>query len=181
MVRKEQRQILDESRLLSATQFLRDYFGEIPVTSIILGSGLAAFADTLTDAKSIPTRQIPHYPVSTVEGHPGRWVVGKCHAIPVLALQGRIHGYEGYSQDQIGFPIHLLAELGVRHLIVTNAAGGINRFYVPGQFMVIVDHINLTFDNPLWGRNLHKYGPRFPDMYSAYDPEFIEIAMEEGR
>ncbi|RMD95918.1 MAG: purine-nucleoside phosphorylase, partial [Calditrichaeota bacterium] len=79
------------------------------------------------------------------------------------------------------FPIHLLAELGVRHLIVTNAAGGINRFCVPGQFMVIVDHINLTFDNPLWGQNLHKYGPRFPDMYSAYDPEFIEIAMEEGR
>ena len=181
MIRKQARIIVDEDKINLAKKFVHDRLGELPETAIILGSGLAAFADGLREATTLNTREIPHYPTSTVEGHPGKWLVGKSDGARVVAMQGRIHGYEGYTHSQIAYPIHLMAELGVRKIIITNAAGAINRFFVPGQFMAIVDHINLTFDNPLWGPNVHKFGPRFPDMYSAYEPEYIRIAIAEGK
>ena len=181
MTRTTQRELIHENRLQEAVEVVKTRLDPIPTTAVILGSGLAGFVDTLEKRISLSTGDIPHYPASTVEGHPGRWVVGRCEGLPLLVMQGRIHGYEGYRHDQIAFPIHIMAEVGVRTLVITNAAGAINRFYKPGDFMVIVDHINLTFDNPLFGPRPARMGPRFPDMIYAYDPEYVEIALEAGR
>jgi purine-nucleoside phosphorylase len=171
---------IDTNQLTTSTNAVKQHFGAIPPTAIILGSGLGHFAETLTNSKFLPTSSIPHYPISTVSGHKGYWVIGKCEGRPVLAVQGRVHGYEGLSHARGAFPVHLMAELGVKNLIITNAAGGINRFYKAGDLMVIDDHINLTFKNPLFGRNDPKRGPRFPDMSAPYDKDFVEIAMHES-
>ncbi len=181
MIRRQQVSFVDPKELEAAREYVRKALGEFPEVAIVLGSGLGHFAEAMQVVRSLATRDIPHYPVSTVVGHKGQWVLGEIAGVPILAVRGRVHGYEGYSHAQVAFPIHLLTELGVKKLIITNAAGGINRFYRPGDFMVIVDHINLMFDNPLFGPSPRQMGPRFPDMYSAYDPEFIAIALEEGR
>lgn len=174
------REIVDTETLRAATAFCQEKLNPFPKTAIVLGSGLGDFADALETTRALATRDIPGYHPSTVEGHRGRWVIGKHDGREILAVQGRIHGYEGHSHAAVAFPVHLMSELGIHNLIVTNAAGGINRFYAPGHFMVIVDHINLTFDNPLFGRNDHRLGPRFPDMVAPYDPEFIAAAMDAG-
>lgn len=172
---------VDRQALQQATGRVRAHFGSIPNTAVILGSGLGAFGAALREVQTLPSHRIPGYPASTVAGHRGRWLVGKAGERPVLVVQGRIHAYEGYSFQQVAFPVHLLAELGVRYLVITNAAGAINRFYAPGDFMVIADHINLTFGNPLLGRNDARLGPRFPDMVKAYDPALMALALECGQ
>jgi purine-nucleoside phosphorylase len=164
------------SQLKKAVDFIRSKTEEIPKVGIILGSGLGSFAEELKNKTVIATSTIPHYPVSTVEGHAGKLVFGELDRVKVLALQGRVHAYEGYSLAQVTFPVHLIAELGVRNLIVTNAAGGLNPNFRPGDLMLIVDHINLMFDNPLFGKNEPKLGPRFPDMTQPYDFQLIELA-----
>lgn len=143
---------------------------------IVLGSGLGAFADRLENAVVVDCRDIPHYPVSTVEGHAGRWVFGKVGEVDVLAMQGRVHAYEGYPISAVTYPIHLMAELGIRTLIVTNAAGAVSTRLRPGDLMLIVDHVNLMFDNPIFGRNDPRLGPRFPDMSEPYSRELVAVA-----
>jgi purine-nucleoside phosphorylase len=152
-----------------------------PRVGLVLGSGLGAFADELDAAVRIPYAKIPGFPVSTAVGHAGRLVVGKAGGVPVAAMQGRVHLYEGYSARDVVFPMRVLARLGVRAVILTNAAGGINLEFKQGALVVIRDHINLQGSNPLVGPNEEKFGPRFPDMTQAYWAAYREIAMVEAK
>jgi purine-nucleoside phosphorylase len=151
-----------------------------PAVGVVLGSGLGAFADGLEEAAALPFREIPHFPASTVEGHGGALVVGRSGASPVAVLKGRVHFYEGYGLDEVVFPVRVLGRLGVRTLVVTNAAGAINPAYAPGDLMVIEDHVNLL-GNPLVGPNERELGPRFPDMSEAYDRGLRDAAEAAGR
>ncbi len=152
-----------------------------PKVGLILGSGLSALADSVKQAVSIPFSDIAHFPVSTVAGHQGRLVIGTLESQPVLVMQGRGHYYEGYSMAQIGLPIRVMQLMGIEMLIVTNAAGGLNMTYQAGEVMVIRDHINLIGMaglNPLRGPNLAEFGPRFPSMNAAYEPELRDLARK---
>ncbi len=137
--------------------------------AIVLGSGLGAFADALADSRGVPFSALPGFPTATVQGHKGRLVYGTSGGIPVLALQGRLHGYEGHDAATVAFPARVLSVLGARALVVTNAAGGCNPDFVPGDLMRITDHLNFTGKNPLTGPNEEALGPRFPDLSTAYD------------
>ncbi|MDZ7359991.1 MAG: purine-nucleoside phosphorylase [candidate division KSB1 bacterium] len=173
--------IVDEHLLQQAASFIKTKVGAIPQLAAILGSGLGPFADAAQKAVSISTSVIPNYPVSTVSGHAGRWVLGEIEGKPILLMQGRIHTYEGYPISRVTFPVHLMAEIGVKKLIVTNAAGGVNPLFKPGDLMLIDDHINLMFANPLRGQHEHKWGPRWPDMSDPYSRELQEVAMSVAR
>ena len=151
-----------------------------PKVALVLGSGLGAFADEFETATKIPYAQIPHFPRSTAIGHAGQLVLGKVDGIAVAGMQGRVHLYEGYSAKQVAFPIRVFARMGVKALIVTNAAGGIDLNYSEGALVALHDHINLQGANPLIGPNDERFGPRFPDMTRAYDPEFRRFAAEAG-
>lgn len=148
--------------------------------AIVLGSGLGAFAGDLTEATEISYDQIPGFARATVEGHAGRLVIGKAGEITVAAMQGRFHFYEGYSLQDVTFPIRVLKLLGVRTLVLTNAAGSLNVEFTPGSLMVITDHLNLLGDNPLRGENDERFGPRFPDLSTVYSPDLQNIVIEEG-
>ena len=148
---------------------------------IILGSGLNALADSVQQADVIPFGELPNWPVSTVQGHSGRLVIGELEGQSVLVMQGRIHYYEGYSMSQITLPVRVMLRLGLEIMIVTNAAGGVNPEFVPGDVMLITDNLNLmgmTGANPLMGPNIDELGPRFPDMSQAYDLELMSIARK---
>lgn len=147
---------------------------------IILGSGLGGLGNKIKEAVEIPYEDIPGFPLSTVEGHDGKLIIGKLSSKNVVAMQGRFHYYEGYPLDQVVFPIRVMIGLGIKTLIVTNAAGGVDESFVPGDLMIIEDHINFTGQNPLIGKNLDEYGPRFVDMSKAYDEELIKLATEVG-
>lgn len=165
----------------AAASYLQARMAVSPTVGIVLGSGLGALAEAVEDAVAIPFGEIPHWPVSTVQGHSGRMVVGRLAGVPVAVMQGRAHLYEGYSGAQLALPVRVMALLGIKTLIVTNAAGGINPAFVPGDVMVITDHINLpgmAGRNPLMGPNLDAFGPRFPDMGNAYDRELRALALE---
>src|SRR2546421_3533138 len=151
-----------------------------PSVAIVLGSGLGAFADELTESTSLAYKDIAGFAQATVEGHAGRLVIGKTGEVPIVAMQGRFHFYEGYSLEDVTFPIRVLKSLGVRQLILTNAAGSLNTEFTPGSLMVISDHINLMGVNPLIGRNDERFGPRFPDLTSTYDPDLQSIVIEEA-
>ncbi len=155
-----------------------------PHVAIILGSGLGAFADEFEDSVAIPYSEIPGFVSSTAEGHVGRLVIGKVGQIPVLATQGRVHFYEGYSLEEVTFPIRTFKLLGIKTLVLTNAAGGVNVQLQQGALMVISDHLNLMGVNPLRGPNDERFGPRFPDMSEAYSRDLqeavIEVAREQG-
>lgn len=153
---------------------------ESPV-AIVLGSGLGGFADELSAATAIPYAEIPGFARATVEGHAGRLVVGKIGDSAVAAMQGRFHFYEGYSLEDVTFPIRVLKLLGVRTLILTNASGALNVEFIPGSLMVITDHINLLGVNPLIGPNDERFGPRFPDLSNTYANELQEIVLMEAR
>jgi purine-nucleoside phosphorylase len=142
---------------------------------VVLGSGLGGFADSLEEAVVIPFDEIPHVPAPTVAGHPGALVLGRAGGVPVAALKGRIHFYEGRPLEDVVFPVRVLGRLGVRILVLTNAAGAINPTFQAGELMILRDHINLL-GNPLVGPNADELGPRFPDMTNAYDPRLREIA-----
>lgn len=150
-------------------------------TFVILGSGLGAFAESLQDAVSIPYSEIPHLPQSTVVGHAGRLVVGLCQGTPVSVMAGRFHFYEGYAMEEVTFPIRIAGLAGIKNIIITNAAGGLNSNFQPGDFMILEDHINLLGNSPLRGRNDERFGPRFPDMTDAYYGPFKDLAEREGK
>ena len=165
----------------SAAAFLLSQTSLRPKIGIVLGSGLGAFADDLTDAIRIHYSQIPSFPRSTAIGHPGQMVIGKAGGIPVAVMQGRVHLYEGYSPAEVAFPTRVLGRMGIRALILTNAAGGINLEYRQGALVVISDHINLQGQNPLVGPNDERLGPRFPDMTQAYWKPYRELALAASR
>jgi purine-nucleoside phosphorylase len=165
----------------AAAQFILARTRMRPKIGLVLGSGLGAFADSLTDAARVPFSDIPNFPRSTAIGHAGHMVIGKAGAVPVAAMQGRVHCYEGYSAQQVTFPIRVFGRMGVRAVILTNAAGGINLSYSQGALALIRDHINLQGVNPLAGANDDRFGVRFPDMTRAYATEYRAIAREEAK
>jgi purine-nucleoside phosphorylase len=164
-----------------ATRIIRARIAVEPRIAIILGSGLGGFADDFDEAVGIPYEEIPGFMRSTAQGHAGRLVIGKVDTVPVVAMQGRVHYYEGYSLEEVTFPIRTFKLLGIKTLILTNAAGGINVQLTQGGLMVLTDHLNLMGDNPLRGANDERFGPRFPDMSSVYSPELQELTVEEAR
>jgi purine-nucleoside phosphorylase len=169
------------ARAERAAKYIRAKTKLRPQVALVLGSGLGAFADEFTGATRIDYKKIPHFPHSTAEGHAGRLVIGTVEGVPVVAMQGRVHFYEGYSMEEVTFPMRVLARLGVNAAILTNAAGGINANYKEGALVVMRDHINLQGTNPLIGPNDERFGLRWPDMTRAYDRKAMEIALEEGR
>ncbi len=165
----------------SAAQFVLSNMALRPTVAVILGSGLGAFAEHLTNASTLPFHHIPEFPRSTAIGHEGNLVIGLCAECPVAAMQGRVHLYEGYTPQQVAFPIRVLSRMGIKALVLTNAAGGINFRYRPGDLVVIADHINLQQQNPLLGPNDDRFGPRFPDMTQAYSRRLRGLAHEAAR
>src|SRR5271167_5284429 len=151
-----------------------------PQIGLVLGSGLGSFADDLGDAVRIPYAHIPTFPRSTAVGHAGQLVIGKSGVVPVAVMQGRVHLYEGYSASEVAFPTRVLGRCGIRALILTNAAGGINVEYGQGALVILRDHINLQGQNPLTGANDERFGPRFPDMSYTYARHYRGIALEEA-
>ena len=164
-----------------AAEHIRSKTGYRPEVGIILGSGLGSIAEAVENPDIIPYNEIPDWPVSTVVGHAGRLVIGQLEGKPVMVMQGRVHFYEGYSMQQVTFPVRVMQRLGVQTLIVTNAAGAIHPEFVPGDIMLITDHISLsamTGNNPLHGANLEEFGERFPDMSQPYDRQLRETARK---
>lgn len=160
--------------------FLKKRFPFLPTTIIQLGTGLGDFAHSITTEMSIPFSELPHFPTSTVTSHQGNLILGTLEDHPVVLLQGRFHFYEGYSTKEITFPIRVLSLLGVKNLIVTNAAGGLNPLFPPGSIMVIRDHLNFLGENPLRGPNVDAWGPRFPDLSEPYSPALIKTALDSA-
>jgi len=171
-------------KIKQTADFIRSQVDEMPKTAIILGTGLGALVDHIEDKKYIPYKQIPNFPVSTVEGHSGNLIFGRLGEKKVMAMQGRFHYYEGYDMKQVTFPVRVMKALGIETLFVSNAAGGMNKDFVVGDIMIITDHINLFPENPLRGKNYAELGPRFPAMTEAYSHELIsladKIAAEKG-
>jgi purine-nucleoside phosphorylase len=165
-------------KLQETTAFLKEKGVQKADFGLILGSGLGELADEIQEPLAIPFSEIPHFPVSTVVGHAGQLVVGTLAGKKVLAMQGRFHYYEGYSMQTVTYPVRVMAALGVHSMIVTNAAGGVNEQFSPGDLMLINDQINFTGDNPLIGQNEEEMGPRFPDMSHAYTESYREIIKQ---
>ena len=170
-------------RIQETAEFLRNRMHTNPETAIILGTGLGSLVGEITEEYEISYQDIPHFPVSTVEGHSGKLIFGKLGNKDIMAMQGRFHFYEGYSMKEVTFPIRVMKELGIRTLFVSNAAGGMNPNFEIGDLMIITDHINFFPEHPLRGKNI-PYGPRFPDMSEAYNKDLIQkadkIAEEKG-
>jgi purine-nucleoside phosphorylase len=171
----------DFTRAEAAAQFLLLQTSLCPTIGLVLGSGLGGFAGELSEATRIPYANIPYFPRSTAVGHAGQMVIGNVGDVSVAAMQGRVHLYEGYSPNEVAFPIRALGRLGIRAVILTNAAGGINLQYKQGALVVISDHINLQGNNPLVGPNDDRLGPRFPDMTQAYCKPYREITLQAAR
>src|ERR1700692_3237567 len=164
----------------AAAQFILARTTLRPKIGLVLGCGLGAFADSLTDATRIPYAEIPTFPRSTAIGHAGQMVLGRAGSVAVAAMQGRAHLYEGYSAQEVTFPMRVFGRMGVRAVILTNAAGGINLSYSQGALVLIRDHINLQGSNPLVGPNDDRFGVRFPDLTHAYAKDYRQIAREEA-
>jgi purine-nucleoside phosphorylase len=173
-----------KSQISESLDFIRTQTTMVPEIAIILGTGLGALADQVNDRLDIPYEKIPHFPVSTVETHAGTLVFGIISGKKVVIMNGRMHYYEGYSMQEITYPIRVMKALGANTLILSNAAGSMNQYYETGDIIIITDHINLMGDNPLRGINDDSLGPRYPDMFDAYSPDLIELAystaMKEG-
>jgi purine-nucleoside phosphorylase len=163
-------------RIQDAVAAVRQQSSLVPELAIILGTGLGGLAKEIVAAATIPYEQIPGFPLSTVESHAGRLILGTLGGRPVVAMQGRFHRYEGYALQQVTFPLRVMYALGARILVVTNVSGGMHPLWAPGDLMLIADHINLLGDNPLVGRNDDRLGPRFPDMSDPYDSGFRALA-----
>ncbi|MGB9701084.1 MAG: purine-nucleoside phosphorylase [Thermodesulfobacteriota bacterium] len=161
-----------------ASQYIYSTIQAKPQVGIILGTGLGGLVEKVAMKKIMEYKNIPHFPLSTVEGHAGRLIYGTISGKEILVMQGRVHFYEGYSLDQVTFPIRVMKKLGIEILIISNAAGGLNPLFSPGEVMVINDHINFTGQNPLIGPNLEEFGPRFPDMSAVYDRKLITLFEE---
>ena len=165
-------------KIKEASAFIQKKTQVEPRFGIILGTGLGGLIQEINMLKVINYEDIPHFPVSTVESHSGKLIFGKLSGKPVVAMQGRFHYYEGYTMQQVVFPVRVMKMLGIERLLVSNAAGGLNPSYSISQLMVIDDHINLLPENPLTGKNLDELGVRFPDMLDAYDKDMLEKAMQ---
>ena len=170
-------------KIQETAEFLRGKMTTTPETAIILGTGLGSLVNEITDKYEIEYKDIPNFPLSTVEGHSGKLIFGKLGNKEIMAMQGRFHFYEGYSMKEVTFPVRVMRELGIKTLFVSNAAGGMNPDFLIGDLMIINDHINFFPEHPLRGKNI-PYGDRFPDMSAAYDKQLIamakEIAAEKG-
>ena len=171
-------------KLSTAAQYIQNVRHFVPKVGMVLGSGLGTFVERVQDVVIIPYGEIPFFHKTSVEGHQGRLILGFIENVPVVILQGRLHAYEGHEMDEIVFSVRTLATLGAETLILTNAAGGINKEFSPGDLVLIKDHINLMGKNPLLGPNIDELGPRFPDMTEAYSPEirghFHQVAKENN-
>lgn len=165
-------------KIQETVKFIKSKTEIIPNIGLILGSGLGSLADRIENPVIIKYEEIPNFPISTVEGHAGQLVIGELAGNTVVAMQGRFHFYEGYPLEDVTFPIRTMIGLGIESMIVTNAAGGANLEYKPGDLMIIQDHINFTGQNPLMGKNLDELGPRFLDMTWAYNRDYIQIAKD---
>ena len=165
-------------KIKQTADYIRSKAGNVPETAIILGTGLGALVDHITEKKYIPYTEIPNFPVSTVEGHSGNLIFGRLGNRQVIAMQGRFHYYEGYDMKEVTFPVRVMKQLGVKTLFVSNAAGGMNKEFRVGDIMIITDHINLFPENPLRGKNYEELGPRFPAMTEAYDKRLVAAAEE---
>ncbi len=165
-------------KINQTAEFLKSKLPLIPQTAIILGTGLGELATQITEKTEISYEIIPNFPVSTVEGHSGKLILGKLGETFILAMQGRFHYYEGYDMKQVTFPVRVMAALGIKTLLLSNAAGGINPDFEIGDIMIINDHINLFPEHPLHGKNYKELGVRFPDMSEAYSKELIEKALQ---
>lgn len=168
-------------KIKESVDFIASKVNNLPKIGLVLGSGLGDLANKIENPVIIKYEDIPSFPKSTVEGHAGQLVIGELAGKIVVAMQGRFHFYEGYSLKDVTFPIRVMIELGADSLIVTNAAGGVNTQFVPGDLMIIQDHINFTGQNPLIGGNLNELGPRFVDMSRAYNRDYINMAKEVGK
>lgn len=167
-------------KINQTADYLRSKVADMPEIAIILGTGLGSLVDHITDKLYIPYKEIPNFPVSTVEGHSGNLIFGMLGGKRVMAMQGRFHYYEGYDMKQVTVPVRVMQVLGVRTLLVSNAAGGMNKEFKVGDVMVITDHINLFPENPLRGKNYEEWGPRFPAMTEAYSKKLVAIADKIG-
>jgi purine-nucleoside phosphorylase len=165
------------TKIAEASQYILSKIKHRPKIGIVLGSGLGIYVDQIQDKIIIPYHEIPHFKKTSVEGHDGRLIIGQVNNVTVVALQGRLHAYEGYPMEEIVLPVRTLAALGIEYLILTNASGGINHDFHPGDLVMIEDHINLTGRNPLVGPNIAELGPRFPDMSTAYDPDLHRLFL----
>jgi purine-nucleoside phosphorylase len=159
-------------------RFLKEKIKRKPSVAIILGTGLGGLTESIEVDTLLPYEQIPHFPKSTVEGHQGNLIFGKLKGKDVAVLQGRFHYYEGYSTRELTFPLRTLSQLGAETLVVTNAAGGLDTSFIPGTIMVISDHLNFIWENPLRGKNVDAWGPRFPDLSEPYDRKLIDLTMQ---
>ncbi|KNZ70775.1 purine nucleoside phosphorylase I [Thermincola ferriacetica] len=171
----------EKAKFQETVNFIRDKFTEKADLAMILGSGLGILADAVEDKKVIDYKDIPNFPVSTVEGHAGQLVFGRLEGKKVLLMNGRFHYYEGYHIKEVVYPVRVMQLLGIKILLVTNAAGGINHAFAPGDLMIIEDHINLMGTNPLLGPNEEEFGPRFPDMSEAYNKGLRKLAERVAR
>jgi purine-nucleoside phosphorylase len=162
----------------ACADFIKSKHKTTPEIAIILGTGLGGLAREIEVETSLPYSDLPDFPLSTVEGHSGRLLLGKLSGKPVVAMQGRFHNYEGYDGIQITYPVRVMKMLGAKTLVASNAAGGLNPTYRKGDLMIIADHINLLGFNPLHGKNDERFGPRFPDMSAPYAPELVELAQK---
>ncbi len=169
------------NELREAAAYLQSRIIDQTKTGIVLGTGLGGLVNKIEIEASIPYEQIPHFPVSTVQGHQGRLIVGRIGEVPVLAMQGRFHYYEGYTMEQVTFPARVMKLLGIERFFVSNASGGLNPGFKVGDVMVITDHINMFGTNPLIGPNVDEFGPRFPDMSQTYSQRLIARALEIGK
>lgn len=167
-----------KQQIMEAAGYLRERMVTAPSVGIMTGTGLGESLDAMKVGSSIGYEDIPHFPRSTAPGHHGRLLTGTLSGVPVIAFQGRFHLYEGYSPKEVAFPVRVMRLLGVKTLILTNAAGGLNLTFQPGDIMVISDHINLTGENPLAGPNIEEWGPRFPDMTAVYDGKLADSAQK---
>ncbi|WP_346692779.1 purine-nucleoside phosphorylase [Coprobacter fastidiosus] len=165
-------------KIKETAAFIKERFSIIPETAIILGTGLGELVNHITNQKELAYKDIPNFPISTVEGHSGKLIFGKLGTKDIMAMQGRFHFYEGYDMKQVTFPVRVMKQLGVKTLFVSNAAGGMNPTFKVGDLMVIRDHINLFPEHPLHGKNYNELGPRFPDMSEAYSKRLIKKAFE---
>lgn len=168
------------NKIFEASQYIKSKSKLKPKIGIVLGSGLGIYIDQIQNKIVIPFEEIPHFKQTSVEGHSGAVIIGEVNGVSVLALQGRIHAYEGHEMNEIVLPIRTMAALGLQYLFLTNASGGINTNFHPGDLIIISDHINLSGRNPLVGPNLNELGPRFPDMGNAYDKELSELIYKSG-
>lgn len=169
------------NKILKSADYIREKIAIAPKYGLVLGSGLGDFADNIDNPVVIPYGDIPNFPISTAPGHKSQLVIGELEGKPVVCMQGRFHYYEGYTMQEVTYPIRVMKELGVEKVILTNACGGLNPEFTPGDLMVIEDHINSMGDNPLIGPNMEEYGPRFLDMSQPYDQELIKLAHEAAK